>query len=135
MCQLFYCVKAQEELQRRRVVFTHFGRVHACGACMWTAAAVLILKKTPSQTCVVVLQNLSRCPCRLPLRYDHVGSPIWMYREGRDLPGNYTGYAHSRPDLYTGRVNHLPLSRLQLSSRFHAKLPILTLPTGSEMRP
>ncbi|CAL8467271.1 g6808 [Coccomyxa elongata] len=40
----------------------------------------------------------------LPLRYDHVGSPIWMYREGRDLPGNYTAFAHSRPDLYTGRI-------------------------------
>ncbi|CAL8467272.1 g6809 [Coccomyxa elongata] len=40
----------------------------------------------------------------LPLKYEHVGSPIWMYREGRDLPGNYTGYAIDRPDLYTGRV-------------------------------
>ncbi len=44
---------------------------------------------------------------RLPLKYEHVGSPIWMYREGRDLPGNYTGYAIDRPDLYTGRVSHV----------------------------
>jgi hypothetical protein len=41
---------------------------------------------------------------RLPELFEHVGSPIWMYREGRDVPGNYTGYAQDRPDAYTGRV-------------------------------
>jgi hypothetical protein len=41
---------------------------------------------------------------RVPLKFAHVGEPIWMYRIGRVIPGNYTGFFEDRPATYTGRV-------------------------------
>ena len=34
--------------------------------------------------------------------YTHVGSPIWLDRNGEFLPGNYTAFARQRPNWYTG---------------------------------
>lgn len=36
--------------------------------------------------------------------FQHVGSPIWMMRSAKDLPGNYTAFAAERPEWYTGSI-------------------------------
>ena len=41
--------------------------------------------------------------CRLG-EFQHVGSPVWMMRSAKDLPGNYTAFAAERPEWYTGSI-------------------------------
>ena len=36
--------------------------------------------------------------------FQHVGSPVWMMRSAKDLPGNYTAFAAERPEWYTGSI-------------------------------
>ena len=47
--------------------------------------------------------NMRHFNCRLG-EFQHVGSPVWMMRSAKDLPGNYTAFAAERPEWYTGSI-------------------------------
>ena len=61
--------------------------------------------------------------------YEQVGAPLWLYRDGMNLPGTYTAFAQEQPHDYTGSVRSscrlCPVHGMLLLARSSRLTPIL----------